>query len=339
MQLYCGIDLHAKSNHVGVIDENRKRLMNKRLSNDPDIILSILESYKNNLVGVIVESTYNWYWLVDLLMEKGYEVHLANPSAIKKYEGLKHADDTHDSFFLAELLSLGILPEGYIYPKEIRPLRDLLRKRSHLVRLRTSLILSLQNVVVRNCGIKIKSENIKKRSEDCVTPSLKWSEDLALCGEVSKETIDFLTFQINRIEKTVLERVRLKKEYQNLLSIPGVGKILALTIMLETGPIARFAKVGNYVSYCRKVSSQWMSADKKKGKGNTKNGNQYLSWAFSEAAEYARRSNASSQAFYNRKLARANFMVAHNALAHKLARAAYYIMRDNVCFEEARLFA
>jgi transposase len=339
MGLYGGIDLHASTNHLGVIDGDRKRVVRKKLRNDPELILDVLKPYKADMVGIVVESTYNWYWLVDLLMDEGYEVHLANPSAIQKYTGLKHADDTHDSFWLAELLSLGILPEGYIYPKEDRPVRDLLRKRQHLVRLRTSLILSLQNVVARNCGIKLSSSHIKQLTEDHVHPHLQGNEDLALVGSVSKESIDFLTEQIARVESVVQKRVRLKEPYQKLLTIPGVGRVVGLTVMLETGPISRFPKVGNYVSYCRKVASRWMSNDKLKGRGNRKNGNRYLAWAFSEAAEHARRYHDLSQSFYNRKLNRTNLMVAHNALANKLARAAYYIMRDNVAFDEARLYA
>ena len=125
------------------------------------------------MVGIVVESTYNWYWLVDALMEEGYKVHLANPSAIQQYSGLKHEDDKHDAFWLAEMLRLGILPEGYIYPKEERPVRDLLRKRGHLVRLRTSLMLSLQNILSRNLGRKVSVNDLKRLGEDRVTPLLK----------------------------------------------------------------------------------------------------------------------------------------------------------------------
>jgi transposase len=118
-----------------------------------------------------------------------------------------------------------------------------------------------------------------------------------------------------------------------------VPKILALTIMLETGSIDRFEKVGNYASYSRKVSTQWTSNDKKKGKGNKKNGNKYLAWAFSEAAEFSRRYDQQARAYYNRKLQKTNFMVAHNALAHKLARAAYHVIKDQVPFMPEKLFA
>ena len=159
-----------------------------------------------------------------------------------------------------------------------------------------------------------------------------------MAGMVSKESIDFLTRQIRRIERAVKGRIALKESYWYLLTLPGVGTILALTIMLETGPIRRFAKVGNYVSYCRKVSSQWISNNKNKGRGNQKCGNRYLAWAFSEAAELGRRYHPQARAYYNRKMQKTNFMVAHNALSHKLARAAYYIMRDQVPFKPERLF-
>ena len=124
-----------------------------------------------------------------------------------------------------------------------------------------------------------------------------------------------------------------------LQTVPGIGKILSLTIMLETGPIDRFPKVGHYVSYCRKVPVTWTSNSKAKGKGNKKNGNKYLAWAYSEAAEFARRYDPYARVYYNRKAAKTNFMVAHSALAHKLSRAAYYVMRDQVPFDHKKLFA
>jgi transposase len=339
MELYAAFDLHGNNNFLAVIDSNGKRIFGKRLLNDRERILEVLRPYQKDLIGIVVESTYNWYWMVDALMEKGYPVHLANPSAIQQYGGLKHTDDEYDSFWLAELLRLGILPEGYIYPQEERPIRDLLRKRGHLVKLRTSLIISLQNIISRNCGIKLNVNEVKALKEDRVHPLLQDNEDLALAGGVSKEAIDFLTRQIRKIERVVEGRIELKGSYGYLLTLPGVGKILALTIMLETGPVSRFAKVGNYVSYCRKVSSRWSSNGKVKGGGNKKNGNRYLAWAFSEAAELARRFYPEPRAYYQRKMQKTNFMVAHSALAHKLARAAYYIMRDQVPFRPEKLFS
>lgn len=338
MKLYSGIDLHSTNSYLAIIDAKGKRVFKEKLPNDIATIVDRLDLYSGSLQGIVVESTYNWYWLVDGLMAEGFAVHLANPSAIQKYKGLKHADDQHDAFWLAEMLRLDILPEGYIYPKEQRPIRDLLRKRSHLVALRSSLLISLQNIITRNCGMKMKTNDIKRLREDRVQPLFADHEDLALAGKVSKESIDFLTRQIRSIERFVEKKLELEEGYKTLLTIPGVGPILGLTIMLETGPIQRFEKVGNYASYCRAVSSKWTSNDKAKGKGNKKNGNKYLSWAFSEAAEFARRFDDKARAYYNRKLKKGNFMIAHAALAHKLARAAYYVMRDQVIFVSEKTF-
>lgn len=339
MELYAGLDLHSRNTYIGILDQEDKKIFRKRLMNNSEVILTALDRFRSDLKGVVIESTFNWYWLVDALMDEGYRVHLANPSAIKKYEGLKHSDDHDDAFWLAHLLRLGILPEGYIYPKEERPVRDLLRKRSHLVRLRTSLMLGLQNIIARNCGLKLNANTLRKTTEDEVTPLLAANEDLELSGKVSKECIDFLTGQIRKIERSVYRKVKIKNEYKYLPTIPGVGKILSLTIMLETGPIGRFPDVGNYSSYCRKVPSKWKSNGKDKGKGNQKNGNKYLSWAYSEAAEMARRFNEQARTFYNRKTAKKNSIVARSALAHKLARAAYHVMRGNVPFDYQKAFA
>jgi len=339
MKLYSGIDLHATNNYPAIIGEDGKRVFSKKLPNDPERILDTFQAYKGDIEGIVVESTYNWYWLVDMLMAEGYNVHLANPVAIQKYSGLKHADDKHDAFWLAEMLRLGILPEGYIYPKENRPVRDLLRKRGHFVRLRTSLIISLQSIITRNCGIKLSCNDMKRIKTNHVAPFLEHDDYLALAGSVSKESIDYLTGKIKEIESAIEGKIRLTEPYTNLHTIPGVGKTLASTIMLETGPVSRFASAGNYVSYCRKVHTKWTSNGKQKGKGNRKNGNKYLAWAYSEAAELSRRFDPQARGYYQRKMQKTNFMVAHNALAHKLARAAYHIMKDNVPFMPELLFS
>jgi transposase len=339
MPLYGGIDLHSNSNHSAILGEDRKRVMKRKLANDPAVILNFWAPYQADLAGVVVESTYNWYWLVDLLQDQGYRVHLANPTAIQKYSGLKHADDNHDAFWLAEMLLLGILPQGYIYPKELRPLRDLLRKRQQLVRVRTALILSLQNMVTRNRGTKLSADDLKRLKEDRAQVYLQDNEDLLLAGSANKISIDTMTQQILRIEAAVTQKLKLQAPYTHLLGLPGVGRILASTIMLETGPIERFSKVGCYASYCRKVNSRWTSNEKVKGHGNKKNGNKYLAWAFGEAAERARIFHRASREFYQRKLRqRKHPALAHGALAHKLARAAFYILRDNVPFDEKKMF-
>ena len=213
---------------------------------------------------MVVESTYNWYWLVDGLQDDGYKVHLANPSAIKQYEGLKHTDDKWDSFWLAHLKRLNILPEGYIYPKEERPVRDLLRRRLLFVKHRTSHILSLQSSITRNLGHKMSSRDIKKL-EESDADKLFNEPFLILAARSSISAIRFLGERIKEIEKAVKSYIKLKPAFKYLLTMPGIGDILGLTIMLEVGDINRFPEVSNYSSYCRCVKSERLSNKKKKG--------------------------------------------------------------------------
>ena len=337
MKLYAGIDLHSSNNYLGIIDEEDRRLFQKKLPNQLERILPVLEPFKKDLEGLVVESTYNWYWLVDGLMDQGYKVHLAHPSAIKQYEGLKHVDDKWDSFWLAHMKRLNILPEGYIYPKEERPVRDLLRKRSFLVRQRTAHILSFQSMVERVLGRRIKTNEIRKLKVEEVEQLFEEEHQL-LSGQIGISSIKFFNLQIREIEKVVKRRMKLNKSYQQLLTVPGIGYILALTIMLEVGDIRRFPTVGDFSSYCRCVGSRRISNGKVKGKGNSKNGNRYLSWAFVEAVQCAKRVSPKFKRYYQRKEAQRNNIVAVKALSNKLARACYYIIRDQVPYREEGLF-
>ena len=337
MKSYAGIDLHSSNNYVGIINEEDQRVYQKRLPNQVEHILQALEPFKESMEGVVVESTYNWYWLVDGLQERGYKMHLANPSAIKQYEGLKHTDDKWDSFWLAHMKRLDILPEGYIYPKEDRPVRDVLRRRLLFVRHRTSHILSLQSAITRNLGYKMSSRDIK-RLDESDADTLFEDPFLILAARSSISAIQFLRTRIAEIEKAAKSHVRLKPEFEYLLTMPGIGTILGLTIMLEVGDISRFPTVGRYSSYCRCVKSERVSNNKKKGEGNRKNGNKYLAWAYVEAANFANRFYPEVQSFYNSKKAKKNGIVAIKALSNKLARASYYVMRDQVPYDPKKLF-
>jgi transposase len=316
------------------LDTDFKRVFKKRVSNNLNLILEPLEPFKDQLKGLVVECTFNWYWLADGLMDAGYGcVHLANPSAIKQYEGLKHSDDQHDAFFLAQLLILGILPQGYIYPKEDRAVRDLARKRMFLVKHKTAHILSLQSLIARCSGQRISSHQIRKFTSADLKQLLT-EEYLVLSAQANLNIIAFLIQQIKALEKAIKKKVKLDKAFEQLMTVPGIGFILAMTIMLEVGDISRFAKVGNFASYCRCVSSQRLSDGKAKGSGNRKNGNRYLSWAFVEAAQLGRRYSQRFCRYYDRKAAQTNTIVATKALSNKLARICYYIMRDQVPFRE-----
>ncbi len=337
METYAAIDLHSSNNYTGVIDENDQRLFGRKLPNNLDDVLMALSPFKETLKGVVVESTYNWYWLVDGLQKNEYNVRLANPAAIKQYEGLKYTDDKWDTFWLAHIYRLGILPEGYIYPKENRSVRDLLRRRMLFVRHRTANILSLQSMFSRSLGIQVSSNEIKKLKISDVEGMFD-SSFLVFTAQQNIATIQFLKKIIREIENKILSVAKLRDVFELLLTIPGIGEILALTIMMEVGDIGRFLKVGQYASYCRCVKSQRLSNNKKKGENNSKNGNSYLSWAYVEAANFMRRHCVSAQKFYQRKEAKTNRIVATKALSNKISRASYFIMRDQVAFDESRLF-
>lgn len=338
MGMHCAVDLHGNNGFYGIVDEKGRKVFSKRLPNCIDTVLKTLEPYREQLEnGVVVESTFNWYWLVDGLNENGYRPRLANPAAMQQYNGLKETDDETDTFFLTELSRLSILPEGYIYPKEERPVRDLLRRRLLLVRQMTAHILSFQNLVARECGEHISANQIRKLWPAQVDQFFDDSR-LALMGRTNIETIRFLADRIREIEKTVLAEAKLRPEFEKLMTVPGIGKILALTIMLETGDINRFKKVGNYCSYSRCVKSSRSSNEKKKGENNRKNGSRYLNWAYIEASNFMRRYCPESKRWYQRKASRSNQVVATKALASKICKACYFIMRDQVDFDVKKIF-
>jgi transposase len=331
MRLYCGIDLHSNNAYLVVIDEHDRVVDQRRLPNDLALILHELSPHREQLAGVAVESTFNWYWLVDGLIEAGYRVHLANPGAMQQYNGLKFVDDCSDARWLAHMLRIGLLPEGYIYPREQRALRDLLRKRGRLVQQRTANLLSLKNLVHRNTGQRLSGRRLMAVDFAEIDQQVQ-DANLSLALESTKRVLECIDGEVIRPEQEVLRQLKPDPLLQLLKTVAGVGDILAPTIRLEAGEIDRFPSAGNYVSYCRSVGSQHLSNGKSKGKGNRKNGNPYLAWAYVEAAHFAIRFHKPVRRFYERKQARTHRVVALKAVAHKLARASYYVMRDRVPF-------
>ncbi len=338
MRLYGAIDLHSTNNVTVLINEQASVVYQKRLANDLAVVLEQLAPYAASLEGVVVESTYNWYWLVDGLIEQGHKVHLANTAAIRQYEGLKYTDDHSDARWLAEMLRLGLLPEGYIYPREERAVRDLLRKRGQLVRQRTANLLSIQSLLSRNTGRSISANGVKRLKAEELH-ALGLAAEVALAVKASLSAMRALEAEIACLEAAVKERMKLRPAFHWLRTVPGIGEILALTIMLETGDIRRFSRAGRFASYCRCVKSEKLSNGKRKGSGNAKNGNRYLAWAFVEAANFAVRYEPLIGRFYQRKKAKTRGVVAIKAVAHKLARACYHIMREEVPFDVNRAFA
>lgn len=339
MKLYAGIDLHSNNSYVVVIDENDKILFQKRVANDVPAILNSLDDFKEQLIGVVIESTYNWYWLADGLQLAGYKIHLANTNAISQYNGLKHTDDKSDARWLAHLLKLGILAEGYIYPKEERGLRELVRKRMSLVKEQTRCILMTQGLLSRyvNCFMNsyhlLRGDLTQKVLREKIT-------DKNVRQTITSQLVllKHIRLEINQHEKSIKTQLKKDKLFLLLKSIPGVGDILSMTIRLETGEISRFSKAGKYSSYCRCVESKCISNGKKKAENNRRNGNAYLGWAFIEAANCAIRTCEPIKQYYQRKQAKTKRVIALKAIANKLARASYFIQRDNVEFDMKKAF-
>src|SRR5262252_1118148 len=339
MSLDGGIDLHANNSVVVLLNDQDQVIYQQRLPNHLPTILEPLNLHQREIKGVVVESTYNWYWLVDGFMEAAYRVHLANPAAMQQYSGLKYTDDHSDARWLAHLLRLGVLPQGYIYPKAERAVRDLLRKHAHAVRQHKASVLSVQNILERHTGARFSVKRIQELTKQDLTTLLA-DEAQVLAVTSSLVVLDCLRHQIKTLERTVHKHLHHTPSYEPLLTVQGIGTILAQTITLETGAISRFPTVGHYASYCRCVDSTKISNGKRKGTSNVKNGNPYLAWAYMEAAQCALRFQPAAQRFYQRKLAKSrnNVVLARKAVAHKLSRACYYLMRDLVPYEATKAF-
>jgi len=192
-------------------------------------------------------------------------------------------------------------------------------------------------MATRNRGINFSGAQIKRFQDEFIEKMFS-DPHLVFTAKRNMEAIRFLDRIVSEIELEVASQIKLKKEFIKLLTTPGIGKILGLTIMLEVGDIRRFAKVGNYSSYCRCVESKKTSNGKKKGENNKKNGNRYLAWAYVEAANHAIRCCPKAQKFFQRKMAKSERVLAIKALANKLSKATYYIMRDQIAFDEDKLF-
>lgn len=333
--LYGGLDLHGDNVFCSLLNEARQIVFERRLPNDFATIRDALEPFRKRIRTLAVESTYNWYWLVDGLRRLGYDTRLANPAQMQENIGLKAANDKTDARFLARQLISGSLPEGYIYPTETRGVRDLLRRRMRLTNMRSAEWLSLEGLVARHTGQDVGIQELKKAN---IEEILKGHPEAILMAQASFRHIDFVDREIKELEKSVMAVLPNEAAYQRLMTIPGIGPVLARTILLETGPIKRFSHAGNYASYCRAVRSEHTSNNKKKGEGNGKCGNRYLSWAYVEAANFAVRYSPELRAWFQRKQKRSGKrVVAIKALSCKLTKACYFMLRDGTDFDVKKL--
>jgi transposase len=254
---------------------------------------------------------------------------------MQQYEGLKCSDDASDAGWIAEQMRLGILPEGYVYPPEVRSIRDALRRRMLIVRQRTQTLLSLESLFARHglaCPtvVQLKSGQTKYEPEPA-DPFTRLQIDTLL------ELVRKQDALARWLETQVLKALKPKAEFARIQQVAGIGPVLGMVITLESGDFNRFASAGDFASYCRTVKSERRSNDRKKGENNRKNGNRYLAWAFAEAAVYAIRYYPKIAAWYERKKRRRNVPIAMKALSCKLAKAAWHVMRGQN-FDEAMLF-
>jgi transposase len=338
MSLYAACDLHSNNTVLAVIDEAGKQRYRHRLPNDLSVIGEALAPFRDDLRGVAVESTYNAYWLIDGLLEAGYPAQMVNTLAVPQYAGLKHGDDDSDALHLAELMRLGLLPLAYIYPREQRPLRDLLRRRMLLVQQSVRLMHSVQGYWARTTGQKLSANGLRQMTmKQLKTTFADPTEQFAVANLL--QAWRTLQDRVASMEDWLTSDTRGRADLRDLRTVPGIGVVLGLTIVLESGDIHRFKNVGQYASYCRMVPALRFSNGKKKGTGNRKCGNKYLAWAWMEAANFATRFDPHIKRWYQRHKAKKQRLVALKAVAHKLARAGFYLLRDGGSFDPHRAFA
>ncbi len=336
-KLIAGIDLHSNNVMIGVINQEGRRVAQRKLDCDLDAVVQFLEPFKPQLVSMAVESTFNWYWLLDGLRARGYPIDLANPAKIEQYNGLKHVDDKDDAFHLAELQRLNILPTAHVYDPKLRPVRDLLRRRGRLVNLRAGLLLSFKSLYARTTGQPLELREAKKL-EPKEAARLYEHPANQLIAQVQAEHIGALDKSISRIEKAVLACARELPLYEKLLTIPGIGRILAMTITMEVGDIHRFNTAGDFASYCRMVDARRLSNGKLKRENNPKCGNRYLAWTMIEAANFSRRYDEHCRRWFDRKAAKTSKVIATKALGCKLSKAAWHVMAGQCDYDEKRMF-
>jgi transposase len=337
---FCGVDLHARSMYVCILDAAGEVELERNLETTPEAFLAAIAPYRDGLV-VACECLFTWYWLADLCAEERIPFVLGHALYMKAIHGGKAKNDRIDARKIAVLLRGGMLPQAYVYPPGMRETRDLLRRRLHLVRKRGQLLAHLQNLThAYNRGAFEKRIAYPSNREDVVAhfkgePMVQASAalDLALLAKYDELLVDLEAQLVRRAKREAPHGFHL------LRSIPGIGKVLAMTIVYELHDISRFERVQEFASYARLVKCAKESAGKKKGTSGAKLGNVHLKWAFSEAAVLFVRHSAEAKALLARLTKRHGKGKALSILAHKVGRAAYYVLRREKPFDAKRFFA
>jgi transposase len=335
---WCGIDLHAKTMYVCILDAQGQVLVHRNLRACPEEFLAAVEPYREGLV-VAAECIFTWYWLADLCAREGIAFVLGHALFMKAIHGGKAKNDRIDALKIATLLRGGMLPQAYVYPAGMRATRDLLRRRLHLVRKRGQLLAHIQMTAQqynlpplgKRIAYPANREGVAEHFPDrAVRQSI--AVDLALL-----ERYDEL---ISDLEADLVRRAKQHdpQAFHRLRTIPGVGKVLALTILYEIHDVGRFDRVQQFASYARLVKCAKESAGKKLGTSGGKMGNVHLKWAFSEAAVLFVRHSPDGKKLLARLEKRFGKGKALSILAHKLGRTAYFILAREKAFD-ARRFA
>jgi transposase len=339
-RFYCGIDLHARSMYLCILDQAGAILLHQNFAADPNALRQAIAPYRDGLV-IAAECMFAWYWVADLCRDEGIPFVLGHALYMKAIHGGKTKNDKIDAHKIATLLRGGTLAQAYVYPKGMRETRDLLRRRSFLVRQRALLIAHIQNeasqynlpAFAKKLSYAANREELQV-AEHFADPSVKLSiqTDLAL--------IDAYDQQLGTLELYLASHAKIDdgNTFHRLRSIPGVGKILALILLYESHDIRRFAGVGQFLSYARLVRGCHESAGKKKGAPGKKIGNAHLKWAFGEAACLLVRHSARAKAWLARKEKKHGKAKALAILAAKLGRTVYHLWRKGEVFDETRVF-
>ncbi|MFQ5745540.1 MAG: IS110 family transposase [Acidobacteriota bacterium] len=335
----CGIDLHAKTMYLCILDRSGETLLHENVRSEPRAFLRAIEPYRHDLV-VAAECTFTWYWLADLCHEHDLDFVLGHALYMSAIHGAKAKNDRLDAYKIAKLLHAGMLPEAYVYPRAMRATRDLLRRRTHFVRKRAELLAHIQNIH-------------HQANRPVPTARVAYAANRAGVAEAFTEPDTRKSIQLDldlvadydaKIKDLELHLVRRAKQHQpdtfhRLRSIPGVGKVLALTILYEIHDIRRFPRVQDFVSYARLVRCEHSSAGKKLGTGGAKIGNAHLKWAFSEAAVLFLRGHPRAQKLQRRLAGKHGKGKALSILAARLGRAVYFMLRNEKSFDAERFFA
>ena len=334
---YCGIDLHARTMYLCILDhEDGKVVLHRNLRCEPDLFLRAIEPFRDDLV-VGVECIFCWYWLADLCTEHDIPFVLGNALYMKAIHGGKAKNDKIDSHKIAVLLRAGALPVGYVYPQGMRATRDLLRRRLFFVRKRSELYTHIritfhQLNLPAPAGKFHHPGNRVGVAESIPDPVVRAGveADLALATHLDEV--------IRSLEGTIRDQAKVEDPdtLELLQTIPGVGRILSLTLLYELHDIARFPRVQDFLSYARLVKSQKTSAGKITGISGAKIGNAHLKWAFSEAAVLFLQKNPPGQRLLNRIRSKHGKGKALSILAARLGRASYYMLRRSTVFDMDR---